>query len=185
MPKTSQYPAMTGLTGSERLVGVQGTSTETVTLEQLAEYFVVNSDGVSPADLEAAIADKANAPDLAADDGAAMVGYKPSATGAVKRPVKDKLGDVLSVKDFGAKGDGVTDDTAAIKLALAAGVGYFPRGTYLTTGDFTIPAGLDIHGRGESTVIKCNTLTNGSTGYRIFHATAVSNWTVRDLTMDL
>lgn len=41
-----------------------------------------------------------------------------------------------SVKDFGAKGDGVTDDASAIRSALASlsstgGVIYFPVGTYL------------------------------------------------------
>ena len=40
----------------------------------------------------------------------------------------------INVKDFGATGDGVTDDTAAINYALLNGVGktvYFPSGTYL------------------------------------------------------
>lgn len=48
-----------------------------------------------------------------------------------------KLSGILSVKDplYGAKGDGVSDDTAAINLALAAGNNvYFPPGTYLVTG---------------------------------------------------
>lgn len=36
--------------------------------------------------------------------------------------------------DFQAKGDGVTDDTAAINLAIASGgVIYFPAGVYLVT----------------------------------------------------
>lgn len=55
-----------------------------------------------------------------------------------------------NVKDFGAKGDGVTDDTAAINLAISSGgrcapgtcasstttpaIVYFPSGTYLVTG---------------------------------------------------
>jgi hypothetical protein len=44
----------------------------------------------------------------------------------------------VSVKDWGAKGDGVTDDTAAITAAITAlaagGTLFFPTGNYLTTG---------------------------------------------------
>jgi len=55
------------------------------------------------------------------------------------RSVADKLGDVVSVKDFGALGDGVTDDTAAILAAYAAApVGsslqFEPGSTYKITG---------------------------------------------------
>jgi len=48
---------------------------------------------------------------------------------------------VASVRDFGAVGDGTTDDTAAIQAALNQGAGkmiYFPAGTYRTTA----PLGL-------------------------------------------
>ena len=42
-------------------------------------------------------------------------------------------GAYANVLDFGAKGDGVTDDTAAIKAAMVSGAGcvYFPSGTYM------------------------------------------------------
>lgn len=54
-------------------------------------------------------------------------------TGAVCRPQSDKNGDTVSVKDFGAKGDGTTDDTAAIQAAITAtttGRLWVPPGTY-------------------------------------------------------
>lgn len=61
--------------------------------------------------------------------------------GADGRPAswKKKARDVLNVKDFGAKGDGSTDDTAAIQAAIDYAVAagrrsvYFSAGTYIVT----------------------------------------------------
>jgi hypothetical protein len=66
---------------------------------------------------------------------ASTVTYTPAGTGAVTTTVQAKLRQYVSVKDFGAVGDGLTDDTAAIKLAIGAGNVslYFPPGTYLVT----------------------------------------------------
>jgi len=62
-------------------------------------------------------------------------------TGAVNRAINEKLAETVSVKDFGAVGDGVTDDTAAIQAALntcvigtTAQTIYIPKGTYLVSG---------------------------------------------------
>lgn len=71
---------------------------------------------------------------------ASKLSFTQTGTGAVTRTVDSKLKDVVSVKDFGATGDGVTDDLAAINNAFAElisrgrGTLLFPSGTYLITG---------------------------------------------------
>ena len=60
----------------------------------------------------------------------------------------------VSVKDYGAVGDGVTDDTPAINSALTYcetinGTLFFPSGNYLTTGNFIINSKISIKGEGE------------------------------------
>jgi hypothetical protein len=68
--------------------------------------------------------------------GDALVGFRQSnaagnLTGSVGSTVHSKLQEIVSVKDFGAKGDGTTDDYAAITTAIANSQSiYFPNGTY-------------------------------------------------------
>ena len=47
------------------------------------------------------------------------------------RDLRERFNDLINVKDFGAKGDGVTDDSAAIVSALSNGSIFFPDGNYL------------------------------------------------------
>jgi hypothetical protein len=49
------------------------------------------------------------------------VTYDPPFTNSVPTNVEVKLSETVSIKDFGAVGDGVTDDLAAVKLALESG----------------------------------------------------------------
>lgn len=59
-----------------------------------------------------------------------------SGAGAVSRTVENKLKDVVSVKDFGAVGDGVVNDTTAFQSAANSangGLVFCPPGTYNIT----------------------------------------------------
>jgi hypothetical protein len=83
---------------------------------------------------------------------AANITYSGQFTGQSARTVAAKLADVVSVKDFGAVGDGVTDDTAAIQAAIdsvaafGGGTVFFPAGSYrllsiLDTSRTSLPPG--------------------------------------------
>lgn len=60
------------------------------------------------------------------------IAFIESYTGAVSRSVQSRLRDFVSLKSFGASGDGVTDDTNAVSVALATNVSLvIPEGDYL------------------------------------------------------
>jgi hypothetical protein len=77
-----------------------------------------------------------------------LVTYQPPFTGGVATTVQAKLAQTISVKDFGAVGDGVTDDTAAIQNAIdyatyfAKAKCYLPGGRYRITK--TLQAGYGV-----------------------------------------
>ena len=90
---------------------------------------------------------------------ASQVSYYPAGAGAVVTNVQNKLRETVSVKDFGAVGDGVTDDTAAIQLALDESQAVFiPAATYLTSAPLLFHPNQLIYGEGsQQTLILNNT----------------------------
>jgi hypothetical protein len=90
---------------------------------------------------------------------ALLVSYTYGGVGAVIGNVQDKLREALSVKDFGAVGDGVADDTAAFQAAVDAlpatgGCVFVPSGTYLLASTVLIDKNdVAIIGQGRSSVI--------------------------------
>lgn len=78
------------------------------------------------------------------------------ATGSTEaRTLPDRFADVVNVKDFGAKGDGVTDDTTSIQAAIdfassrGGDIVYFPAGTYIQNDSLVIRNGVRLVGAGD------------------------------------
>jgi hypothetical protein len=79
--------------------------------------------------------DQATLATLATSGGSALIGFLQAGTSAQPRTVQSKLRDVVSVKDFGAVGNGVADDTVAIQAALSASTSVVvPKGNYIVSG---------------------------------------------------
>ena len=92
---------------------------------------------------------------------ASQVSYLPPFTDSVATNVEAKLAQTISVQDFGAVGDGVTDDAGAILKAFnysrsVGGCGvYFPKATYLISHGFNVPTNTTVYLNGS--VIKATT----------------------------
>ena len=92
---------------------------------------------------------------------ATKLSFTQSGTGASARTVTSRFRDTISVKDFGAVGDGSTNDTTAIQNALNEGAGdgvsvYLPAGTYIVHDTIRIPSDTHFFGSGEKSIIKMN-----------------------------
>lgn len=109
----------------------------------------------------------ANAASLASSNGSSLIGFLQSGANAVPSFAQDKLRESVSVRDFGAKGDGVTDDTLSIQRAINYVQGtyvpgtstspwngscrlFFPAGYYILTDKLKVSAKIALEGEGQS-----------------------------------
>lgn len=89
--------------------------------------------------------------------------FTATGTGAVARTLDAKISDTVSVKDFGAVGDGIADDTAAIQAAINSNAAevMFPKGNYKITSPLYIDGGIKLIGSGgtarASRIVKTTT----------------------------
>ena len=124
--------------------------------------------------------------DTAASSGSSLVGFLQSGAGAVATTVQTKLRESVSVKDFGAVGDGVTDDTAAVQAAItyvgiAGGDVLFPPGTYLCAS-LSLLANVRLLGKNKSATLKSSI----TTAFNAFITVdGVSNVCFENLTIDI
>lgn len=109
----------------------------------------------------------------------------------VARTLGERFADVINVKDFGAVGDGETDDTVAIQEAVTkGGTVFFPAGRYIVSAPIVREnSGLVIQGSGiDVTVIEPSEAFEGSSififggKYKHIYCTQIS---VRDVKLDL
>jgi hypothetical protein len=91
----------------------------------------------------------------------ANVTFLQAGANAVTRTAQAKMRETVSVKDFGATGDGVTNDTAAFLAAMTAAPNvYVPAGTYCVDAGnssgclITSGTGYNVYGDGEKSIIK-------------------------------
>ena len=122
-----------------------------------------------------------------------QVTYVPAGTGAVTTNVQTKLRETVSVKDFGAVGDGVTDDTDAILAAITAMPANgsnlnFPFGTYIVNSDnynglkFDGKSNFAVQGYGATIKVKDGASVVG--GYEVMSFFNCSNGAINGLTID-
>ncbi|TQF77716.1 hydrolase [Elioraea sp. Yellowstone] len=89
----------------------------------------------------------------AAESGTNQTLFRQDGAGAVPRTAQDKFTEAFSVADFGAAGDGQSDDTQAIQAAFDA-AGALGRMVLIPEGDWRITRGLILPGGAAGLVMR-------------------------------
>jgi len=122
--------------------------------------------------------------------GSSKVGYDAATGYSTPRTVENRLQERISVKDFGAVGDGVADDTTAIQACInycnTNGLTvYLPAGSYKITDSLVLYTGAKLHGESFRSVEITGTLYNKSMirteyGETPTYTERTFNWDLRD-----
>ena len=118
---------------------------------------VASNAGISQSKLQLDITDSEVA--SAAGINSNKISFTQTGTGASARTINKIFRDTISVKDFGAEGNGSNNDTTAIQNALNQGAVdgvsvYLPAGTYMVHDTIRIPSNTHFYGSGEGSIIK-------------------------------
>lgn len=112
-------------------------------------------------------------------------GVEPDENGNVE--IEASAQNVVNVTEYGATGDGVTDDTEAIAAAIAdlkAGETlYFPKGVYRVS-NIDLKSDMKVLGDGWCSVIKLLDCPDGSETRNCFELKNVENIIIRDIKLD-
>ena len=112
-----------------------------------------------------------------------------AASSTTERTLEDRFSEVINVKDYGAKGDNTTDDTAAIQAALSAGLNvFFPDGTYKVTSTLTMSANSVIDF--DNAIVDFSSASSGDTMFTVTGSAGTeyalaSNATMGELTVNV
>lgn len=109
-------------------------------------------------------------PVLSGSSGSSEIGFIQAGTGAVARTAQAKMRDLVSLTDFGAVGDGATDDTAAVTAALTYVMNngrclFVPDGIYRCTAKITIVGTTNFSMRGEGQELSQFVFEGGDVGF--------------------